>query len=782
MLKRARSDDDFAAQPSPYELNSMLVKARGADELVRLTLRYGDSFSLVNVATALQRLARAAHSLPDATTLGVLSKATVRLLTGKDTPNNRTLCSIAFGLGTLGLASGDTLTAVEVSVGRVLKGADSALISTLLWLQGVARKCFSDAVLVSHLCVRAAATAYLMSGAELAAAAGGAARAGIMSPVLWAALGKRTEQLACEVGGLTSQGVAALAAAWARARIAQPTSSIWVSLSNAALASLTAGNAAKPVDVADYFWAFTRAHGGVLPHGPLRDALLFEIDKIAATLEPAVAASLLHTLTAVGSVSGPGSAPAPTSTLTRLVGRTLNCVSVLGSADLGFVAASIATRSAVPSVDRRASTAAAIALRAKALAPSLTWRGVAAVDLALRELSGPGVGDELAGVSLPFASAEHALSERAQTVVQELAALSDADAAAPSALLCSLSPPPWTPHTRVLLIGDDHTASISATLNASHCSVFHWRRFASDDGAVDAPDAVEWPIEVDHGSQDMAIVRFPQSIEAFSLAIAAATPRVSAGGLLVVYGDAREGLSVNAVRAASKSWGNVTEAASNACGSIIVCGRRARDRLEIEPHIDSDSIQNHARTTSIAFPALSATLQWTTYPGLFAGGGLDVMTAALLEVLPSPSARARVCDFACGSGTIAAYLLSREPSLRVDALDADAVALAAARVNVPSARVRPPTNGWPSRVKRYHLIVSNPPVHKSRPDDLRVLLSLLAGAEIRLKRGGALYAICQAHVCFGPLAESVGLEVTAIRVASGRFIVWRCTRKCSADS
>lgn len=778
MSKRARSDADFAALPSPYELNAMLVSARGAEELARLTLLYGDNFSLVNVATALQRLARAAHSRPDAATLAVLSKATARLLTGREIPNSRTLCSIAYGLGQLGLASGDTWDAVEVCVGRVLAIADTALISTLLWLQGVVRRCFSDAALVSHLCARAAATAHLMSGAELAAAAGGAARAGITSPALWAALGKRTELLASK-GGLTSQGVAALSAAWARARIAQPTSSIWVSLSSAALATLTGGNATKAVDVADYFWAFTRAHGGALPKGPLREALLAEIDRIAATLEPAVAASLLHTLTAVGSVSGPDSPLPPASTLSRLVGRTLTCVAVLGSADLGFVAASIAARSAVPSGDRRASTAAAIALRAETIAPALTWRGVAAVDLALRELSGPGVGDTLAGISLPFASAVHALSERGLAAVHELAVLSDADAAAPSALLCSLSPPPWTLHARVLLVGDDHAASISASLNASHCTVFHWRRFASDDGAVGAPAALEWPVDVDHGSQDMVIIRFPQSIEAFSLALAAATPRVSAGGRLVVYGDTREGLSVNAVRTASESWENVAEAASNACGAMIVCGRRTRDKLEIEPHIDSDSIRNHARTTSIVFPALPGALEWTTYPGLFAGGGLDVMTAALLGVLPSPPSRARVCDFACGSGTIAAYLLSREPSLRVDALDADAVALAAARVNVPAARVRPPTNGWPLRVKRYHLIVSNPPVHKSRPDDLRVLMGLLAGAEMRLKRRGALYVICQAHVCFGPLAESARLEVTAIRVASGRFIVWQCTRKYS---
>jgi hypothetical protein len=45
----------------------------------------------------------------------------------------------------------------------------------------------------------------------------------------------------------------------------------------------------------------------------------------------------------------------------------------------------------------------------------------------------------------------------------------------------------------------------------------------------------------------------------------------------------------------------------------------------------------------------------------------------------------RVLDFCCGSGVIAAALLAREPSIRVDALDADSLAVCAARVNLTSA-------------------------------------------------------------------------------------------------
>ena len=45
----------------------------------------------------------------------------------------------------------------------------------------------------------------------------------------------------------------------------------------------------------------------------------------------------------------------------------------------------------------------------------------------------------------------------------------------------------------------------------------------------------------------------------------------------------------------------------------------------------------------------------------------------------------RVLDFCCGSGVIAAALLKREPTVKVDALDADSLAVAAAKVNLPAA-------------------------------------------------------------------------------------------------
>ena len=160
------------------------------------------------------------------------------------------------------------------------------------------------------------------------------------------------------------------------------------------------------------------------------------------------------------------------------------------------------------------------------------------------------------------------------------------------------------------------------------------------------------------------------------------------------------------------------------------------------------SLHDWRETAALRFPAVTfhaatEVAAWVRYPGLFAGGGLDVMTAALCRALPAPPPRARVLDFASGSGALAAALLARAPTLRVHLLDADAVAIAAARENVPTAARCFVCAGWPPltsfkkrKPKRYDLIVSNPPVHAGQPDDFGVLVTMIRGARRRLRNGG----------------------------------------------
>jgi hypothetical protein len=140
-----------------------------------------------------------------------------------------------------------------------------------------------------------------------------------------------------------------------------------------------------------------------------------------------------------------------------------------------------------------------------------------------------------------------------------------------------------------------------------------------------------------------------------------------------------------------------------------------------------------------------SSMDWVVYPGLFAGGGLDVMSAALLRAMPaslgSGSGSCSVLDFCSGSGTLAAAVRARSPGAKVTLLDADAVALTAARENLGSTitggavAAAPCTfvlsDGWAGLTEgeTFDLIVSNPPVHLGLQPEFTVLSSLVAGCK-----------------------------------------------------
>jgi hypothetical protein len=130
-------------------------------------------------------------------------------------------------------------------------------------------------------------------------------------------------------------------------------------------------------------------------------------------------------------------------------------------------------------------------------------------------------------------------------------------------------------------------------------------------------------------------------------------------------------------------------------------------------------------------------------------------------------------------------VVARTPTARVTLLDADALAVAAARVNVPEAVDVLLSDAWvavPSG-SSFDVIVSNPPVHKGRCQDFSVLESLVNGLGEHLSPGGTAYFVTQSYVPAALVggASSVGKDGDGdsasqrvdVLAFDGRFTVWR---------
>jgi 16S rRNA G1207 methylase RsmC len=203
----------------------------------------------------------------------------------------------------------------------------------------------------------------------------------------------------------------------------------------------------------------------------------------------------------------------------------------------------------------------------------------------------------------------------------------------------------------------------------------------------------------------------------------------------------------------------------------------------------SDSSPNGGETTTVT--------DWHTYPGLFAGGGLDVMTNVLLKAMPGKFGLERnhenapftVLDYCAGSGVLAAALQSRIPQNSVLTLcDADSVALHCARENfVVNAHhtqrtVVVPSDcfGGLSPTETFDLIVSNPPVHLGLQSEFTVLRQLLCECVNRLNNGGTCWLVAQRYVPVAAMAHEENVDV-ACAFADDKFAAW-VLRKGSSDS
>lgn len=174
---------------------------------------------------------------------------------------------------------------------------------------------------------------------------------------------------------------------------------------------------------------------------------------------------------------------------------------------------------------------------------------------------------------------------------------------------------------------------------------------------------------------------------------------------------------------------------------------------------------------------------WFTLPGVFAKGGVDEASEFLLEALTGADGRPsvaltaeeplRLLDFGCGAGILGAGLLATvRRKLVLEALDADALAVATTERNVPESKVFLGDGFGAVPGRRYHRIISNPPIHAGKSEDFAVLRALVADAPDHLLPGADLWIVVQRQVPVHPLLEARYGEVKLVS-ETPRFRVWR---------
>ena len=305
------------------------------------------------------------------------------------------------------------------------------------------------------------------------------------------------------------------------------------------------------------------------------------------------------------------------------------------------------------------------------------------------------------------------------------------------------------------LVAGSTDAHLGSALQTTGAHLALWTRRTGSDVTATA-----WPA---HGAYTSAFVRMPKSKQELDFILDAVASELAADAPITVFGANDEGIRSAGARLDRFVEGVTTLDTRRHCR--VITGPRRAEIAGLRGHL-----ADWRQVASIDLGA--GPRPWIVYPGLFAHGRLDDGTRLLLTHLPTLAPGAHVLDYAAGAGIIAAAVRERHATAQLDLIDSDALALMAARENVPDARLVAGDRLRTLGAQRYDAILSNPPIHDGVAENLVVLERLVAQAPAHLAIGGVLQFVVQRRVKVRPLLEAAFSAIEML-ADDGRFTVWR---------
>ncbi|GIU03773.1 ribosomal RNA small subunit methyltransferase C [Shewanella sp. c952] len=163
--------------------------------------------------------------------------------------------------------------------------------------------------------------------------------------------------------------------------------------------------------------------------------------------------------------------------------------------------------------------------------------------------------------------------------------------------------------------------------------------------------------------------------------------------------------------------------------------------------------------------------------GVFSEKKLDEGTKLLLENLPRM--QGNVLDFGCGAGVIAAALLTAQPTLKLDCVDINAMALASCELTMQANGLNAnvfASDGMAQTNQHYNGIISNPPFHDGLTSTTNIATDFVKASAANLVRGGLFHIVANRHLPYSDcIAENFGkVNVSA---ENNRYKIYSNTKR-----
>lgn len=275
--------------------------------------------------------------------------------------------------------------------------------------------------------------------------------------------------------------------------------------------------------------------------------------------------------------------------------------------------------------------------------------------------------------------------------------------------------------------------------------------------AHDALAARGAEVGVESNRETISSVVFCHRAKAASFAaLAEALTRTVPGGLIAVEGAKTDG--IEPILKALKARFDGVDSYSKAHGKLAWFTR---------PDVLPDLTDWQRKPTQLPGG-------FTTYPGVFSADGIDKGSALLAQHLPK--LKGAVADFGAGWGYLSRQILTNEAVKSLDLIEADHLALAAARLNVTDPRA---AFHWADIASfkggLYDAIICNPPFHNTRTPSPELGQMFITRARAMLSPKGQFWMVANRNLPYEQTLTDSFAQVDSIAQTGGFKII--CARR-----
>jgi len=265
---------------------------------------------------------------------------------------------------------------------------------------------------------------------------------------------------------------------------------------------------------------------------------------------------------------------------------------------------------------------------------------------------------------------------------------------------------------------------------------------------------------------DAAVIFLPKSKGELELVLAFVTPMLQHGANLYLVGEKKAGIASAAKHLNKLGQNNSKIDSAKHCQLWQVTLEIIVKPFQLADWFDSYTLELNGISLTLA-----------TLPGVFSFGRLDAGTELLLSNMLT-RLKGRVLDFGCGNGVIGAYAKVLNPTIALELVDINCLALECAKqtckLNSLDATIYP-SNGWSDVTGRVDALLSNPPFHAGISTEYQTTEHFIRQAKQKMTKHAPFLLVANSFLKYRPHIEAT-FERCDILAENSRFKVYKTCR------